>query len=58
MRTSTSEGHELALRLKARAREEGFSACGVCAPDAIPEAAGRLAAFVAAGWHGRMRWMA
>jgi epoxyqueuosine reductase len=58
MRTSTSENAELALRLKARAREEGFSACGVCAPDAIPEAAGRLAAFVAAGWHGRMRWMA
>ena len=38
--------------------EEGFAACGICAPDAIPEAAGRLAAFVAAGWHGRMRWMA
>ena len=48
----------LARRLKARAAEEGFAACGVCAPDAIPEAAGRLAAFVAAGWHGQMRWMA
>ena len=55
MRTSTSE---LAVRLKQRAAAEGFSACGICAPDAIPEAAGRLAAFVAAGWHGRMRWMA
>jgi len=60
MRTSISDadGQELARRLKARAADEGFAACGICAPDAIPEAAGRLAAFVAAGWHGRMRWMA
>ena len=59
MRTSTSDAHgRLAVRLKARAVEEGFAACGICAPDAIPEAAGRLAAFVAAGWHGQMRWMA
>lgn len=60
MRTSTSEqdAGALAARLKARALDEGFSACGICAPDAIPEAAGRLAAFVSAGWHGRMRWMA
>jgi epoxyqueuosine reductase len=61
MRTSTSEAPPLgalAARLKARAREECFSACGICAPDAIPQAAGRLAAFVAAGWHGRMGWMA
>ena len=60
MRTSTSErdAEGLAARLKARALDEGFSACGICAPDAIPEAAGRLAAFVAAGWHGRMGWMA
>ncbi|HVH01705.1 MAG TPA: tRNA epoxyqueuosine(34) reductase QueG, partial [Amaricoccus sp.] len=61
MRTSTSEPHSngpFAERLKARAHDEGFSACGVCAPDAIPQAAERLAAFVAAGWHGRMGWMA
>ncbi|WP_461305767.1 tRNA epoxyqueuosine(34) reductase QueG [Albidovulum sp.] len=37
---------------------EGFSAVGFCAPSAIPEAAGRLAAFVAAGRHGQMGWMA
>jgi epoxyqueuosine reductase len=49
---------DLARRLKLRAAEEGFAACGICAPDAIPEAAGRLAAFVAAGWHGQMGWMA
>ena len=42
----------------ARGWRRGSPACGICAPDAIPEAAGRLAAFVAAGWHGRMRWMA
>ena len=45
-------------RLHARALEEGFSAMGICAPDAIPLAAGRLAAFVAQGAHGQMGWMA
>jgi epoxyqueuosine reductase len=45
-------------RIKARALEEGFAAAGICAPGAIPEAAGRLAAFVAAGRHGQMGWMA
>jgi epoxyqueuosine reductase len=47
----------LTARLKARALEEGFSAVGICRPDAIPEAAGRLAAFVEAGHHGQMGWM-
>jgi epoxyqueuosine reductase len=59
MRTSTSEAaQQTAARLKAQAEAEGFGACGICGPDAVPEAAGRLAAFVAAGWHGRMAWMA
>jgi epoxyqueuosine reductase len=60
MRISTSEPApaELAARLKDRAREEGFTACGITTPDAIPEAAARLRAFVAAGWHGQMRWLA
>jgi epoxyqueuosine reductase len=61
MRTSISERPDPAAfadRLKARALEEGFSACGICAPDAVPEAGERLHAFVAAGWHGRMRWLA
>ena len=31
---------------------------GVCRPDAVPQAAGRLAAFVAAERHGDMGWMA
>jgi epoxyqueuosine reductase len=45
-------------RLKARALAEGFAAMGVCRPDAIPQAPERLAAFLAAGWHGQMGWMA
>ena len=41
-----------------RATDEGFAAVGICRPDAIPQAGARLRQFVAAGWHGRMRWMA
>ena len=40
------------------ARDAGFAKVGVCRPDAIPQAAGRLAAFVDAGRHGQMGWMA
>jgi epoxyqueuosine reductase len=45
-------------RLVARAHAEGFAKLGICAPDAVPEAAGRLAAFLQAGYHGQMQWMA
>jgi epoxyqueuosine reductase len=45
-------------RLVARALEEGFSKVGVCAPDAVPQTAGRLRAFLEAGYHGQMEWMA
>ena len=31
---------------------------GICRPDAAPETAARLAAFVEAGYHGQMQWMA
>ncbi len=48
----------LKKRLVARALEEGFSKCRVTTPGAIPQAAGRLAAFIGNGWHGQMRWMA
>ncbi len=44
-------------RLKAQARAEGFDACGVCRPDAVPELPSRLAAFLDAGRHGQMRWL-
>ena len=49
---------DLARRIKDRAREEGFAAAGICAPEAIPEAPERLAAFLGAGHHGRMGWLA
>ncbi len=44
--------------LIARAKSEGFSKLGICAPGAAPETAGRLRAFLAAGHHGQMAWMA
>ena len=34
---------DLKKRLEVQARAEGFAAMGICAPDAVPEAAGRLA---------------
>lgn len=49
---------DLKERLEAQARAEGFAAMGICAPDAVPEAAGRLAEFLEAGRHGQMAWMA
>ena len=45
-------------RLDAFAREAGFAKMGVCRPDALPELGSRLAAFVDAGMHGQMAWMA
>lgn len=45
-------------QLRDRAMAEGFAAMGVCRPDAVPEAAGRLRAYLAAGHHGQMGWMA
>ncbi len=44
-------------RLREQALSEGFSAMGVCLPDAVPEAAGRLRDWLAAGFHGQMQWM-
>ncbi len=40
------------------AQETGFAAVGVCRPDAVPELPERLHAFVSAGMHGQMGWMA
>jgi epoxyqueuosine reductase len=51
-------GAEFKAAITSRAMAEGFSAVGFCAPSAIPEAAGRLAEFVAAGRQGDMAWMA
>ncbi len=48
----------LDARLRAAALSEGFSGIGICAPDAVPQTAARLAAFVEAGYQGQMGWMA
>lgn len=48
----------LKSRLADQARAEGFAAMGICAPDAIPQAPAQLAAFLDAGHHGQMGWMA
>ncbi|MEO0916859.1 MAG: tRNA epoxyqueuosine(34) reductase QueG [Pseudomonadota bacterium] len=45
-------------RLRSFALEAGFAKVGFCRPDAVPEIADRLAAFVDAGMHGQMGWMA
>lgn len=44
-------------RLVEQALSEGFDACRVCCPDAIPLVPERLGAFLAAGRHGQMDWM-
>ena len=44
-------------RLVAQALTEGFVAARVCRPWDVPEVPERLAAFVAAGYHGQMGWM-
>ena len=48
----------LKRRLAAQALGEGFVKMGVCRPDAVPEAVGRLRAFLSSGRHGQMGWMA
>lgn len=49
---------DLKQRLAAQAQAEGFAAMGICAPDATPETAPRLKAFLDQGRHGQMNWMA
>ncbi|MEL6235567.1 MAG: tRNA epoxyqueuosine(34) reductase QueG [Pseudomonadota bacterium] len=44
--------------MKAEADALGFAGCGICRPDAIPQAQARLRAFLADGHHGQMGWMA
>jgi len=49
---------DLKTRLVAEAREIGFDLCRVCRPWDVPQVPERLAAFVDAGFHGQMGWMA
>ena len=44
--------------IETEAKAIGFSRMGVTTTDAVPELAGRLAAFLEAGRHGQMDWMA
>ena len=44
--------------LAEQARALGFDALGIAAPDAIPHAGARFAAFLADGAHGEMAWLA
>jgi len=48
---------DLKQALRDEAHAAGFAKMGICRPDAIPEAADRLAAFVKAQRHGQMAWM-
>jgi len=48
----------LKAKLQNYAIEAGFAKFGVCRPDDVPEVSSRLAAFVDAGYHGQMKWMA
>jgi epoxyqueuosine reductase len=45
-------------RLRARARQEGFSAVRLAAARAMPQTAGRLHDFIAHNYHGDMEWLA
>ncbi len=45
-------------RLVAQALSEGFVSCRVCRPWDVPEVPERLQAFLDAGYHGQMGWMA
>ncbi len=50
--------NSISSAIKAKARELGFDAIGICAAEACPETALRLKAFLAHGYHGDMMWMA
>ncbi len=49
---------EVKEKLIAQARAEGFDLARVCRPWDVPEVPARLAAFLAAGRHGQMGWLA
>ncbi len=54
---SRARAEKLTAFLKAEAERQGFDLCRITLPDRIPEAAARLRAFIAAGYHGTMDWM-
>jgi epoxyqueuosine reductase len=54
----TSDAAAVKRAIAERAKAEGFDAFGVAAPAAPGELAIRLSAFLGAGLHGRMDWLA
>ncbi|WP_435661524.1 tRNA epoxyqueuosine(34) reductase QueG [Leisingera caerulea] len=52
------DGSGIKQRLVAQALSEGFVSCRICRPWDVPEVPGRLQAFLDAGYHGQMGWMA
>ncbi|WP_432655552.1 tRNA epoxyqueuosine(34) reductase QueG [Pseudooceanicola sp. 200-1SW] len=48
----------LKRKLLDQAEAEGFSAARLCTPEAVPQVAERLGAFLEAGYHGQMSWLA
>ncbi len=52
-----SEHKSLEARIKAKAAELGFVACGIARADAAPKAGERLRQWLAEGCHGEMMWM-
>ncbi|WP_085822748.1 tRNA epoxyqueuosine(34) reductase QueG [Ruegeria meonggei] len=51
-------GSGLKDEMVAQALNEGFVSCRVCRPWDVPEVPDRLEAFLQAGYHGQMGWMA
>ncbi|WP_170410638.1 tRNA epoxyqueuosine(34) reductase QueG [Ruegeria atlantica] len=51
-------GSGLKEKLVAQALSEGFVSCRICRPWDVPEVPPRLQAFLEAGYHGQMAWMA
>lgn len=52
------DGAGIKERLVAQALAEGFVSCRVCRPWDVPQVPARLKAFLDAGYHGQMGWMA
>ena len=51
------DAQSLESRLKEKAADLGFAACGIARADAAPRAAERLRQWLAEGRHGDMIWM-
>jgi epoxyqueuosine reductase len=57
-RQARASASALETKIKAKAAELGFAACGITRADATPRAGERLRQWLAEGRHGDMTWMA